>query len=336
MNKKQEVLPTDELQKIFSEILCGRSDINWSGQTFFIKHFNNLSYYEIEQYKQKERKRLAERGILTLEEKLEVLALQDLWTSEDEQEFQSKKELVAALSKNKKNFSHLERERKFFQKQMEEAEEQYWQVDQRRRTVLGEHLETFLVKKMNNFWVFKSLYRDSELTQPAFSWEDFQDLSTHELGGLINTFVKNSDNYSDFNIKSIALQPFFINIFGMTDSVYEFFGTAISKLTFNQVNLVAAGKNFKYILSRSDTSHLTEAILRNPEELEDWFVGYQKREQLNMKSGRQTNVETEFVSHVGATSKDYGDSGEKVTGIKELLGQQAEMGIQEMIEKGLI
>ena len=130
----------------------------------------------------------------------------------------------------------------------------------------------------------------------------------------INRSLTGKGNRLTLNIlKKASLEMFFQSLVGFSENPFYFYGEAVSRLTYSQIQLFALGKNYHHMLSQE--TEPPSDIKNDPEQLENWFQSYTKTRDLSDSSGDQsygqaTFGQASFVS--GATPEDL----EKV-GIKD-------------------
>lgn len=325
----------DNLQFAFSEILDGKTQAVVLNKPCWIKHFNHFDLAKIERLKSIETKKLKDRGVPDQKDRLVFLNEQGFWTSEDESKHRDQGSLVSGLKKNRRQYQVTRRDRESYQTTLDAAKLELKRLDLIRTNLLGSHLESFVERKINEAWMFHSLYSDSELTQKLWSEEDYDYLSPRELDQSTVDFCGPTLLFSELNIKRIALAGFFQNIFFLANSCYEFYGKPVCSLTFYQSNLASYGGYYKRTLENMDSKHLDEETLRDPEKFEDWIGGTSRAAEMN-KNMSGTEKEGAFVSMVNAEKEDYKKLGMEIEKdeLGSLLKGRNEVQLADLVAEG--
>lgn len=286
------------LRKHFSEIVYGFSIFHHDNSKRFLKHFSTIDSLEIDFLYSENYKKVAARGYPTEQERLTQLEKDRLWTQGDENNIEG---LRAAI----KNFVLVKR-KAFLKRDIESINEQSAEQEKilkemliKRETLIGPTVEKFARKNVDAYLIFKSFYQDIELTQLVYSKEEFDDLDSSELDNLFAVYNEIMNNFSELNIRKIALSPFFQNAFALSDNIYQFYGKPICYLTNYQIQLAAYGGYYKAILSSENKP--PDNVLNDPDKLEDWYSSKSNVEQMLDKNVKQDGTN---VSIVGATKED--------------------------------
>lgn len=301
----------------FTEIIQGYSTLTWRDQCIFIKHLNHFDVQDTEEYYSTQYKRARDKGLPTEEERLIELKAQGFWTEEQEGKIKYLREYIDGLIKNRKKIIPIDQIRQN-KEETDRTEKILYELVSQRNEFLRATCESFAARKQNDYYLRYSLYKDLNFKNLFFNDSDFEDLETNELNLLFFMSNQKLDLFSDVNIKWLAFASFFQNMFGLTESVYEFYGRPISQLTFYQINLAIYGVNYKAMLSSSE--NVPENVKQDPTEYEEWYAAKTNIKKLQEEKGEGVNV-------IGAKAEDYERYG---------LNSNGGININEMLKQGKI
>lgn len=286
----------DGLLQSFNDIVSGCSETKYQNQKVYIKHFSIRDHANFDAIYIKHFDRAKKKKIHTEEEKLEFCIKSGVWTSQKEKDIEVLKRTIDSLESGKKRII-LPSQLESTITRIENEKKKLNEILRERSAVLGFTCETFASEKLNNYYIYKSFFLDEELTQPRFEEEEFEELSKNDI--ILLTYVYNivSEQFSDLNIKKIAISNFFQNHFYLCDDdIVAFFGKPIIKLTLYQVRLANYGRYFKSILI--NTENIPPDVAKDPEKL----VSYIEMNH-SQKKGMNKN-KNENIGLVGATKED--------------------------------
>lgn len=286
------------LRQSYSEIISGFSITSTADKQIYVKHFSPLDNLELDFLYTDYYKKVAEQGYPTEKQRLELLEKDRLWTAGDENNISLLKTNINGLLTAKKK-AFLKRDIDSIHEQIKEQENLLQQSVFKRERLIGPTVEKFTRKKMDAYLIGKSFYADPQLTQLIYSKEEFEDLEPDELSTLFLAYNDLMDNFSELNLKKIAISSFFQNAFSLCESVYEFYGRPVCYLTNFQIHLSAYGGYYKNILQSEYRP--PDEIINDPEKIEDWYSSRKNVEQMLDKNVQQ---EGGSVSVMGATKED--------------------------------
>lgn len=297
------------LRRSYSEIIYGFSIYARSTDTIYVKHFSPLDNLEVDFLYTESYNKAKERGYPTEKDRLQQLKEDRLWTEGDENNLEGvKASIKSAMLAKKKVF--LKKDIEALNSQIKEEENLLLNLISKRDILINATVEKFTRKNIDAYLIYKSFFKDIALTKLIYTQEDFNELDQSDLNNLFITYNTVMENFSDTNIRKIALSGFFQNAYSLCDSVYEFYGKPICYLTNLQIQLSAYGGYYKQIL----TSEMKppDEILSDPEKLEDWYTSRTNAEQMLDKNVTQ---EDGAVSVMGATKEDLKNWGYDQQGV---------------------
>lgn len=312
------------LKKLYKEIVLGFSVSEYAGKPIFIKHFSELDNGEQEAFRIKYERLAREKGLQTREEKTQLLIQEGYWTREKEIEIEKIKKEISDLELLRRNLV-IKRQINQNKQKTSEANSRLNEALKEKDEIFGFCLEDFVSKKINEYTIFNSFYKDKSLKEKLFTEEEFDLLSEIELTKLVACL---NNFYIDFNntqIKRICACPFFPSLYNLSgDNAYYFYGKHVVDLTILQVNMFSQGKYFKALVeSRGQQGMPPNDIMEDPDKMIEWFeassdtpkfaadgvsyFGASKEELKKMVGGDNTVSVLEFAAKKGnmMTTKDF-------------------------------
>ena len=296
---------TDELlSRLYAQIVRGYSDGTYKSEAIYIKHFGVEDQFLIQHRYDAIFDKAKKEGLPTETEALKTLKEQGAWSDAEDSKIIKQEQYVDGLRASRKHLiipSQIEQ----LSEQLDKATEELVQLKATKQSLLKETCEHFADHRSNDYSVYLSFCKDSDLT-PLFSKREFDELEKAELYELVGIYNEVMSQLNTDNIKQIAIAPFFVNYFNLTgDNPSSFFEGPIAQLTYYQVNLLNYGRVFKSIFD--NVPNLPDNILDDPDKILD-FAESSKKAQSN----RDKAESSDGYSVVGATDGDL-----KTMGIKD-------------------
>ena len=306
MNQSQNQL----FRKLYSDIIQGHTKASFGMKDVFIKHFTSIDQGIIDQKYIDFFDSAVKNGLPTFDIKLEQLKKNKVWTEEDENDISDKKFYIENLQKTKVKlrwFSEIEN----ITKQIKEAEIELAEKLNYKNSLLDLTAENFAQKKVNEVYLFKSLFVDDQLERPLFTPEDFASLDGEEINDLSQVYNNSLKDFEPNNLKRVGLEPFFQNMYCLCDNnPFSFYGKPVVYLTFYQTEIFSYGRFFYNILS-SDIKP-PEELLKDPDKLMDWYISSNNTKNIQDESKEGNTV------IFGASSQDL-----KMAGISKAIDDPA-------------
>ena len=280
-----------ECRDAYRELLRGSTYVE--ERDFHIKHFKEVDLGLIESKFKGCAKRAKAQGLVSKKEKLLFLKEQDYWTEEEEEEFLTSSLAVKDAYEHVTKISNEEQQEEFKKNILKQQENKLIEIQKERNQLLEPTIEGFCEKQLNEFYVYHALYKDIELKTPAFTEEEFDDLSFFELGELIRVYNEETSKFSEKNIRIIGVNSWFLNSFFMCDDdPVKFFGKNVLDLTMYQMNLFSRGKFYKSILVEGKDppdQYYEEDYENGLERLADWYNGAANQIKADREKGKTSS-----------------------------------------------
>ena len=303
---------SEDLKSIYHDILNGYSFYTDSKISFYIKHFGLEDLSLVHKKKLEVENKTKSSGLLDEKTQLKNLIDKDTWSQDKENEIVRYQTYIKDLRYTKSRLLKS-KDIESINVQIKENENKLNSLSKERQELLGTTLESYTNKKINEYYVYVSLYKDDTLKERLLTKQEFDDLEYEELYNLYNKYNLGLSELHEKNLKKIALSSFFLNSFYLCDdNPYTFFGKPIINLTFMQTELFSYAKYFKGILSNSSTK-VPDNVINDPEALVDWYEGSKNAAELMRNTKNKNSEEALGTSLVGASKEDIKKMGIKNT-----------------------
>lgn len=292
------------LKIVFSEIIKGYSKKNIEGfGPLCFKHINNQDSAEIDIYNQQFSEKAKSMGLPTEKEQEEYLIKEGLWEESKNKKIAELEKFIGNL-KTTKSKLFLKAQIDQLNSEIDKNDAQLKALKHERKDLIGYVLEDYTFKKMNEYYMYVSLFKDDTFKEKFFKEADYEDLDNKEIGVLIKNYNEINNKFNDNNLKRISLAGYFSNMFYLSnDDPFLFYGKPLVELSFYQIELFSYGKYFKSILSNAKTRP-PQYLMSDPDALIEWFEGSKNVEETLNKNTKMSQKDNVATSIVGATQED--------------------------------
>lgn len=290
----------DLYRKIFRDVVKGRSDAVVEGTKYYIKHLSALDQVDIDEIKEKYYDSAIKRGIPTLDEVLDSLNKEGIWTKEDEEAIKREEMFIEQLQQNKTQLvlkSQIDQQNKTIKETREKIES----LRVKKHELIGVNADGYSEKRANDYYIIKSFYIDKDMETPLFKEEkEFNELYADEVLSFINKYNEIFKMFEELKIQETILQDFYYIYFPFSDDTVGFFGRPVVELTYNQLKLIVYTKIFKNIFENN--KHIPAKIKKDPQALLDYgSISDEARDKVKQKFGEDKDGSTLF----NATEEDF-------------------------------
>jgi hypothetical protein len=313
---------------ILADIIRGYTHVRKSEYgSFFIKHLNNFDIAEIDHVYSHSFEKARSKGIPTSEEKTHRLIKEGIWNFKDEEKLKDYKKTLSQYETNRSNV-FLKSERKRWNQEINNIKSDIRKMEIKKSLLMGDTAESFASKNSNEEHIKISFYKDSQLTVPLFSNEEFNEFSNKEVMNIINEFKKYNEKFSSYNLKRVSMLPAYLNMFFLApDDIYSFYGKPIVELSFYQLDIWGNAKRFQQDMQ--EFPNIPKDIQEDPDKLIEYvelnrnykkkfpdakdneggggsIVGASKEdlETLGMKADTHFNLNEELAKKGGKLNKE--------------------------------
>lgn len=320
------------LRKLYKDILLGYSYI--ISEDIYLKHPTEFDLGFVEDYYIQYFHEAKINGLPDEKEKIKELCDADIWSEEKEKAILFNKKQISNLNETLKKV-FIKSQVKSLRNQLDNIQKELDKLNLEKEELIGVTAEKYANKRSNELIIYKSIFKNEELTKSFFSKDSFEEMDHKEFTKYITIYNLVIGNFNSKNIKKIAALPFFLNAFFLTeDSVYEFFGKSIIKLSTFQQELVSTGRSYKYVISKGASPR--DEYYDNLDELINWY-----ELNKNIDSASDVKYSTKNVdgaSYVGASKEEiklinkFSDQDEIVDIVKEADKKGGELSMDDIIK----
>tara|TARA_R110001599_G_scaffold185270_1_gene379491 strand:- start:54327 stop:55319 length:993 start_codon:yes stop_codon:yes gene_type:complete len=300
----EQAPPEDRvLRKVLSEIIDGYTKIYLRGEDVFVKHFSNNDQRLLEDNYKQVFDKAKKNGLPTEEETLGFLIEEGIWSHQEEGEINELKLYLDNLSNTKKNLiipSQIEK----INQDISDSNKKLNESMSKRSSLFTSTCESYSSNKNNDYSIYLSFYKDQNLNEAYFTWDEFCETSKSELQSIFANYLDKISHLSIGNIKHLSISNVFsiyYNILGQ-ENIHKFFNKNIYSLSYYQLNLLNYAKILNSIIE--NVENVPESIKQDPDEL----LSFAESKNRN-KEVKERGKDKQGFSVMGATKKDMGEMG---------------------------
>lgn len=312
-----ETIDKNKIRLLFIDILKGYTETYYKNSKIYFKHNTSFDSGDIDSKRQEFTRKAKSNGLPSEDEKEKYLISEKLWSKEKGDEIKKIKSYISNLKTTKSKLFRNE-EIESINKQISEQNLKLFELTSERKELLGFTIEDYANKKVNEYYMYNSLYKDKELNQRYFSEGEFDELENKDISEIIEIYNNINKDFSEKNLKKIALSPFYLSLYNMCeDSPYYLYGKSVIYLTFYQIEVFSYSRYFKNALSEAKHKPADE-LYEDPEKLIDWLESSKNAEEVLSKSNIKENKKGEGAigtSIVGAKKEDLAKIGADEGGV---------------------
>ena len=299
-------MESNKYRHLFKEIVDGFSAYYIGEEKRYIKHQSQSDVVDFEQVYELHFDRARNRGLPTEKEIFLDLEKEGIWLASDDSEIETQRFYLENLIKNKRNIV-LKSATERINQQIKEAEEKLNDLVTKKENLISNSCEKYALNRANDFYMFNSFYKTSDLTEPLYTQEEFEYIEPKKVTALVNIYNKFHEKFSEKNIQNLALQDFYKIYYSFSESTIDFFGSPVVKLNNFQLNLLIYTRIFKNIFEANDD--IPDKIKKDPEALLDYANSSEAREEMKSKMNESSSAST----IMGATKEDLDELGLNTT-----------------------
>lgn len=286
----------EEYIGIVGEIFDGYTDINYQGQTVYIKHFSIRDQRYIHRFYNKYKSIAESKGIPSEKEMLDSLREDGLWSDDDDRKIIDLEQELEGL-RSSKRLSFLPSQKKNIQETIESKQRDLYFLLNKKAELVGKTSERYGSQRSNEEFIRYLIYSDPKCSQHFFNDEEFSNLSEEEVGYFVKENDCISHRLNESNIQHVVLRDFFNMYMSQTEDVSAFYGKPIIELSVYQLKLAIYARIFFNMFQYHED--IPETMKKDPTAIFD-FVERKKN------NGSKGNVNTEKGASAvfGATKED--------------------------------
>jgi hypothetical protein len=275
----------DILRRAFNDICIGHSSGKVLDRPAVVKHLCHSDQLGLETLEAEYYDLAKSRGLPTEKDRLALIKREGRWKDSDDKELDRLKLSIDSLVAGRKNAT-LPSILESVNKQIDEERERYNKKWRERTDLLALTCEVYSQRRVNEYYIFKNLYKEASFSELLFSEEEFNDLSEPDMNRVIRDYNIVMEPCSDDNIKKLSIQEFFQSYYFIAgDDFSSFYGKPIWRLTLFQVRLANYAKYFKSIFENYDMRNVPKEIMENPDKIADWVQATERTKKELEKQG---------------------------------------------------
>lgn len=320
-----------EYGRIYNEIAKGFSEEKINKKIFYFKHPSFSEYFNIYNNYDLILKDVQRQGLPTEEEKIKEAIEEGWWTKEKEMEMQGLKKTVANLIKTKSKLV-IPSQRDSIDKQIRRTQGILMTFAKERNEIVNFTAEDYTSKRFLDETVIALTFKNRELTEQAFSQEEYYNLSDSFSDKIKEAFNKYSNVFSASSLKHVAASGFFQNLIYLNEDAYTFWGKPTVLCTKYQIDLLVYAKMYKNLIKNyaENGKPVPDDVVADPEKFVLWVENQSPdKKGAASKSRKKAGSHNMVSSTVGATPEDLKKMGtkiDKLAGGKTLLQMAQESG----------
>jgi hypothetical protein len=295
-----EKVAKEKLRQIYTDILRGQSSyISDVHGEVFVKHLTIWDTDTLDEKREMYFNRATKSGLPTTKEKIDMLMEEGSWAKEKEKEQREKETFVSRMKETKLKLL-LKSEKANLQEDIDKAQEELDKIISEKTQLIGLTSELFADKKVNDYYIYLTLYRDKGCKKLLYDATEFDEVSNEDLSKLVGIYNYVSSSFSEKNMKRIALSSFFLNNYYLCkDNPFIFFGKPVVELTYHQADLFAFGRYYKHMLQDMKNPPPPD-VMQDPDKLLEMYEVEKNQEKMTGDK-EQTGTASTVV---GATKDD--------------------------------
>lgn len=312
-----ETTGKNKIRLLFIDILKGYTETYYKNSKIYFKHNTSFDSGDIDSKRQEFTRKAKSNGLPSEDEKEKYLISEKLWSKEKGDEIKKIKSYISNLKTTKSKLFRNE-EIESINKQINEQNLKLIELTSERKELLGFTVEDYANKKVNEYYMYNSLYKNKSLNERYFSEDEFDELENKDISEIIEIYNNVNKDFSEKNLKKIALSSFYLSLYNMCeDSPYYLYGKPVIYLTFYQIEVFSYSRYFRNALSEAKHKPADE-LYEDPEKLIDWLESSKNAEEILSKSNTKENKKSEGAigtSIVGAKKEDLAKIGADENGV---------------------
>ena len=177
-------MDTVRRRKIFRDVVRGYSTTTLDNEFVYIKHLTPHDQVELEEIEEKYHNDALRRGVPTEEDMLIFLKDEGQWSEKDDKFIRDKQFFIESL-KTAKNKMVLKKEIDRQADLIEKETNELVQKQAQKMQLLGNTCEKYAKDRLNDFYMIKSFYKNSDLSEKLFSENEFDQLEHNDIKKVV-------------------------------------------------------------------------------------------------------------------------------------------------------
>lgn len=291
-------MDTVRRRKIFRDVVRGYSTATLDNEFVYIKHLTPHDQVELEEIEEKYHNDALRRGVPTEDDMLIFLKDEGQWSEKDDKFIRDKQFFIESL-KTAKNKMVLKKEIDRQADLIEKETNELVQKQAQKMQLLGNTCEKYAKDRLNDFYMIKSFYKNSDLSEKLFSENEFDELEHNDIKKVVVKYNEIFEVFSEESIQYTILEDFYSPYLSFAEDSMQFYGKPFCELTYNQVRLIVYTRVFKNIFDTNE--NIPESIKKDPAKLLEF--GSSSKEERDKAKDKLSQGDAGTI--VGAKDEDY-------------------------------
>lgn len=256
----------------------------------FLKHRSIKEEFESDIAYETAFNKAASSGLPTQEEKLASLIQSGDWSEANDKKIVSLEGLVEKLKQTKLKLA-IKSQESDVEKQIVSTKNEIKILKLKKASLLYDTCEHFGDNAKEESIIKASLFKDSALTIKILSDEEYEYLEDEEIRELSIAYFQDIIRFTDENIKRVATNPLFYNLFVLLDinNGHELFNKSLKDITFVQQKLLFLARQLRKCIE-SSTQEIPSDIMLDYDKIISFVIGGAKTKKQNLPQDNEENV----------------------------------------------
>lgn len=301
---------------VAGEIFDGYTIFDFHGEDLYLKHTSIKDQRNLHLYYEHYKNRAIRKGVQSEEQILARIKEDGLWVDDDDLKISSLELEIQNLKKTKDGML-LPSQKRTVQETIDLKESEWLSLLTKRKEIVGKTAEDYASAMAANEIIRYFVFRDRDLTENAFSKDEFDNMDDEEMFLLRNIQIDTSNRLNELDIQKTVLRPFFSLYLSFCENPKDFFGKPLVELSVYQLKTCVFGRVFHSIFQHVEG--IPQDIRDDPERL----LAFSESKSNSSKAKK-------FIDEDSAASTVFGASSED---IKDLAGDGTEVSLTDEIKK---
>tara|TARA_R100000700_G_C3179119_1_gene155338 strand:- start:471 stop:1466 length:996 start_codon:yes stop_codon:yes gene_type:complete len=284
---------------LVGEAFDGYTEVEWQGETVYIKHVNIRDQRYLHKYYEKYKKIALDRGLDTEEDRIKYVLSEGIWDENDDARIHGLEFEISNLKKTLRNIFLPSQEKKV-KNSISEKSKELSELKNKRSDVIGKTAEDYASHRSADEILRFLLFKNKELTEHLYTEEEFGRLEVWEVSRLTALHANISERLTDARIQEAVLRPFFSLYLSLCEDIAGFYRKPITELTIYQLRVGLFGRMFSNIFQFTD--NIPDDIRQDPERLLAYHESQHNKDEKMKRSGIREDADASIV--FGATKED--------------------------------
>ena len=301
---------------VAGEIFDGYTIFDFHGEDLYLKHTSIKDQRNLHLYYEHYKNRAIRKGVQSEEQILARIKEDGLWVDDDDLKISSLELEIQNLKKTKDGML-LPSQKTTVQETIDLKESEWLSLLTKRKEIVGKTAEDYASAMAANEIIRYFVFKDRDLTENAFSKDEFDNMDDEEMFLLRNIQIDTSNRLNELDIQKTVLRPFFSLYLSFCENPKDFFGKPLVDLSVYQLKTCVFGRVFHSIFQHVEG--IPQDIRDDPERL----LAFSESKSNSSKAKK-------FIDEDSAASTVFGASSED---IKDLAGDGTEVSLTDEIKK---